>query len=281
MTRPLPPHPNLQQLKHQAKDLRKAHLAGAAESITRICEFLPRCAEATEDEVLNGEFSLQEAQHVIAGEYGFKHWKMLCTVVEADLDILYSLSDEEIKELLRVIDQEDFRRAFKDAGALVCERFLSNMSLRVRTFFLEAFETEEWPTEEVAAARRLILSKATELAAQGKIEWPDKKNADLIKMQKAIKAGDIEPLAFLSDREAQQLMREVDQKDMTTALVGSGQAVRDKFLLNMSARVRGLIRAEMEMPKADEKQMHSARQRVLLQAALCATRGDIEWPDGT
>jgi hypothetical protein len=38
------------------------------------------------------------------------------------------------------------------------------------------------------------LSKATELAAQGKIEWPDKKNADLAKMQKAIEAEDIEPM---------------------------------------------------------------------------------------
>ena len=77
---------------------------------------------------------MQEAQHVIACEYGCKHWEMLCGVVAADLNVLAGLRDMHIQECLRKIDQKDFTRAFNGAGAVVSERFLSNLSLRVRTF---------------------------------------------------------------------------------------------------------------------------------------------------
>ena len=175
MTRPLPPRPNLLQLKHQAKDLRKAQAAGEADALAQIRQYLPRCAEATDQEILTEQISLQEAQHVVACEYGFKHWEMLCAVVEADLDMLTNLSD----------------------------------------------------------------------------------------------------------REAQHIMRQIDQKDMTAALIGASAAVQDRFLLNMSSRVRGFIRAEMEMSSADAERIEQARRRIVQLAAECAVRGEIEWPDGT
>jgi len=174
MTRPLPPRPNLLQLKHQAKDLRKAQVAGDAEALALIRQHLPRCAQATDQEILARKVSLQEAQHVIACDYGFKHWEMLCAVVEADLDML----------------------------------------------------------------------------------------------------------AYLYDREAQHLMRQIDQKDMTTALIGAGSAVQDRFLLNISARVRGFLRAEMEMSKADTERIEEARRTIVQLAAESAVRGEINWPDG-
>lgn len=174
MTRPLPPRPNLLQLKHQAKDLRKAQAAGDAEALAQIRHYLPRCAESTEGEILENSISLQEAQHVIACDYGFKHWEMLCAVVEADLDLL----------------------------------------------------------------------------------------------------------AYLYDREAQHVMRQIDQKDMTTALIGASAEVQDRFLLNMSARVRGFLRAEMEMSKADSERIEEARRKIVQLAAESAVRGEINWPDG-
>lgn len=175
MTRPLPPRPNLLQLKHQAKDLRKAQAAGDEEALAQIRRHLPRCGKATDREILTEKISLQEAQHVVACEYGFKHWEMLCAVVEADLDVL----------------------------------------------------------------------------------------------------------ANLRDREAQQIMRQIDQKDMTAALIGASAQVQDRFLLNMSSRVRGFIRAEMELSNADAERIEEARRRIVQLAAECAVRGEIEWPDGT
>lgn len=173
MTRPLPPRPNLLQLKHQAKDLRKAQAAGEADALAQIRQYLPRCAEATDQEILTEKISLQEAQHVVACEYGFKHWEMLCAVVEADLDLLANLRDEEIKECLREIDYKDVVRAFKASGAVVRERFLSNMSLRVRTFIAEGMDfIENLSAEEAKEVRQKILHKVAELAVQDKIAWP-------------------------------------------------------------------------------------------------------------
>ena len=140
MTRPLPPRPNLLQLKHQAKDLRKAQAAGEADALAQIRQYLPRCAEATDQEILTEQISLQEAQHVVACEYGFKHWEMLCAVVEADLDMLTNLSDREAQHIMRQIDQKDITAALIGASAAVQDRFLLNMSSRVRGFIRAEME---------------------------------------------------------------------------------------------------------------------------------------------
>ena len=100
--------------------------------------------------------------------------EMLCAVVAADLDVLAVLSDEHIQVLLRRIDQQDFTRAFAGAGSVVTERFLSNMSARVRAAMREEMvAAQELSAEERRDARLKILIEATELAGQGLIVWSD------------------------------------------------------------------------------------------------------------
>ena len=96
MNRALPPHPSLEQLKNQAKDLRKRHQSASTEAAERIQVYLPRLTAAFVDKISQGDFSLQEAQHVIACEYGCKHWQMLCNVVAADLNVLAGLRDTQV-----------------------------------------------------------------------------------------------------------------------------------------------------------------------------------------
>ena len=104
MSKQLPPRPSLEQLKKQAKDLRKAHSTANPEAGERIRAFLPRLSSTSAAAVLEADFSLQEAQHVVAREYGFKDWIALAAVVEPDFDALVRLSDREIQTLLRAID---------------------------------------------------------------------------------------------------------------------------------------------------------------------------------
>ena len=154
MTRTLPPNPSLEQFEKQAKDLRKGHQSVSTEAAERIKVYLPRLSAASVDEILQGDFSLQEAQHVIACEYGCKHWQMLCNVVAADLNVLAGLRDTHIQELLRQIDQEDCTRAFNGAGSIVRWRLMSNMSQRVRTIITEEIEAKpNLPAEERVPAR--------------------------------------------------------------------------------------------------------------------------------
>ena len=137
MMRKLTPRPRLEQLNSQARDLCKEHQSAPTEAVERIRANLPKFSAASADEILHGECSLQEAQHVIAGEYGCKHW--VCAVATADLNVLAGLRDVHIQDVLREIDQQDCTRALTGAGSIVRWRLPSNMSMRVRGLL-------EWPT---------------------------------------------------------------------------------------------------------------------------------------
>ncbi len=55
--RRLPSHPNLDHLKHQAKDLLKARAAGDRAAAQRIREFHPRFTRATDAEIFGAHSS--------------------------------------------------------------------------------------------------------------------------------------------------------------------------------------------------------------------------------
>jgi hypothetical protein len=70
--RTLPDHPNLEQYKKQAKELRRSVVAGTSAAIERIRQHHPRFAQAGPDSVL--ALSLADAQLVLAREHGYESW---------------------------------------------------------------------------------------------------------------------------------------------------------------------------------------------------------------
>jgi len=80
--RPLPPHPSLDQLKHQAKDLIKAHAARSQGAAQLIREFHPRFQGATDASIFAAKFKLSSAQFTIAREHGFPSWTRLKAHIE-------------------------------------------------------------------------------------------------------------------------------------------------------------------------------------------------------
>lgn len=75
-----------------------------------------------------------------------------------------------------------------------------------------------------------------------------------------------EEIARLTDREIQTLMREVDQKDMVMALKQTSNELREKFLGNMSERVRTFIVEEMDrMGPVDPGEILEVQGRILMQ----------------
>ena len=184
MSRQLPPHPSIEQLKKQAKDLRKAHQSADAEALAQIKEHLPRLADASDEEVRDAEVSLQDCQHVIAREYGFESWNWLRVVVEIDFELLARISDREAQTLMREVDQKDLVMALKsgvdDAGNScdpsdeLRDKFLGNMSERVRKFITEEMEfLGPTPWSEGDEIRRRILQQVVQLAGKGQIDWPN------------------------------------------------------------------------------------------------------------
>jgi hypothetical protein len=80
--RVLPPNPNLDQLKHQAKDLIKAHAARSLGAAQLIREFHPRFSGATDSDLFAAAFKLSDAQLTIARESGFPSWTRLKRRIE-------------------------------------------------------------------------------------------------------------------------------------------------------------------------------------------------------
>jgi ankyrin repeat protein len=75
-TQPLPENPSLENLRKQAKALRKSVRASEAAALARVREFHPKPAEALE------RFLLADAQLVIARSYDFASWSKLKQYLE-------------------------------------------------------------------------------------------------------------------------------------------------------------------------------------------------------
>ena len=73
----LPPNPNLEHLKKQAKDLLRAYQSGDLQVYERLQEYLPRFARQSDQGIPAGNISLHDAQHVVAMSYGFENWSAL------------------------------------------------------------------------------------------------------------------------------------------------------------------------------------------------------------
>ncbi len=99
-------------------------------------------------------------------------------------------------------------------------------------------------------------------------------------MLQAVVEIDIDALTRLSAQGTQTLMRDVDQKELVEALKTAAAPLREKFLGNMSAWVRGFIETEMDLSHADSEQIALSQRSVLLKTAACAERGVLEWPFG-
>jgi len=72
----LPPQPDLEHLKNDAKGLLKTHKKGDS-SVCSVFRRLKRFAGATDSEILSAEIALTEAQFVLAMDYGFASWDKL------------------------------------------------------------------------------------------------------------------------------------------------------------------------------------------------------------
>ena len=73
---PLPDNPSLENLRKQAKGLRKAASASEPDALARVREFHPRPDEALQ------KFSLHDAHLVIARSHGFASWSKLKKYLE-------------------------------------------------------------------------------------------------------------------------------------------------------------------------------------------------------
>src|SRR6266700_3711863 len=103
--KPLPSKPNLNHLKHQAKDLLRDHAVRDLGAAQRIREFHPRFGHATDGEIFDVDLRLSDAQLAIARESGFPSWARLKRHIEKP-----TLSDQLNLPHHERIEDATFRR---------------------------------------------------------------------------------------------------------------------------------------------------------------------------
>ena len=109
----LPATPSLEHLKSQAKQLLKAHKEGTLDTFQRIRSFFPKLSDVTDAEIQSATFSLQDAQLVIAREYGFASWTRLKEeVLHRERDTASAPAKDVLFQILRTPDltQADIQR---------------------------------------------------------------------------------------------------------------------------------------------------------------------------
>lgn len=78
----LPDRPDLNQLRSQAKELKRAFEQGEQRALDRVLEFHPKFAGRSARRLEGWKFSLRDAQATIARETGFESWRALLDAVE-------------------------------------------------------------------------------------------------------------------------------------------------------------------------------------------------------
>src|SRR5438876_8584478 len=82
-SRSLPPNANLEQQKKQARELLRAALAHDREALRRVGDHHPRLRGRPLQELTQVPLALQDAQLVLAREYGFSSWAGLKHEIES------------------------------------------------------------------------------------------------------------------------------------------------------------------------------------------------------
>ena len=140
----LPSRPDLDHLKHQAKDLFDACHAGTPEAFGRLRSFHPKFADMGPGDFASTKVSLADAQLVIAREYGFESWPKLKRHVES----LAPSSTEEAEEASASAGAEhlgtlarDLVAAFESGDAAALQRLNEH---RGRTSTWEDVRADVW-----------------------------------------------------------------------------------------------------------------------------------------
>jgi flagellar motor switch protein FliG len=104
------------------------------------------------------------------------------------------------------------------------------------------------------------VDRTTEKTIMESLEIQDPELAEEIKRRMFV----FEDVVQLDDRAIQQVMREVDSKDLALALKGSSEEVAAKISKNMSKRAADMLREEMEyMGPVRLRDVEDAQQRIV------------------
>lgn len=117
-----------------------------------------------------------------------------------------------------------------------------------------------------------LVDRATEKSIIEALEEEDPELAEEIKKRMFV----FEDITLLSDRDVQQVLREVDSKELALALKSVDDAVKEKIFSNMSKRAAAMLREDMEyMGPVRLRDVEDGQQRIVNVIRKLEEAGDI------
>ena len=283
--KPLPAKPHIAHLKKQAKALLKAHKAGEKEVCAHFKEILPRFSDASTDEILGADFSLRDAQHVIACEYGFRNWSALLAAVFPAFEELVHLGDAEVQILLREIGIRDLCPALKDASPELKKRFFGNMSKRMRSF-IEG-EMEFWesisPGEIEEAQQRIVLRQWRLTSPEGKKTRKSKPQEVSERLKAMAHEGQryfTLPLSQLSIDQVMTVLVSLSELSLREGILALEEAgieddfVKEALWMTVDGTEPDLLVDMLETRHQTLRHHYEMRYRITIEGMLAITAGD-------
>jgi flagellar motor switch protein FliG len=176
-------------------------------------------------------------------------------------------SDFAIECVARMLRMEPVQREILDKieGTLRTE-FMSNLA-----------RTSKRDSHELMAEIFNYFDRQTESRFIGALEERSKESAERIRSLMFV----FEDLKKLDSGGVQTLLRVTDKADLTLALKGASDELRNQFISNMSERAAKLLREEMSaMGPVRLKDVDAAQARMVVLARELAERGEIMLSEG-
>jgi hypothetical protein len=277
---PLPPNPNLDHLKHQAKDLLKAHAARTPDVAQRIREFHPRFSKASDAQIFAAKLKLSDAQLTIARQSGFPSWPRLKKRIEEptladrlDLPQHERIEDPLFRRAVDLLDAGDapgLREHLKQHPKLAQQHVVLEGTNYFRTPMLLQFIAENptrrgsLPANIVDVARVILDAGTTQHALDETLELVA---SSLVALESKVQVPLIDLLCdYGADpNHATRVAAIFGEFDSVNALLRRGARVR----LSHAAAMGKVEEARRLLPDADAEDRHWAM-------ALASQFGHVE-----
>ena len=93
--------------------------------------------------------------------------------VEQGFEQLHELDNRAMQGFMREVENELLMVALKDSSPRIMDKFLSNMSKRAGSIFIEEMERMTWVTpDDVQVARQKLIALMAQLVQRGEMSMP-------------------------------------------------------------------------------------------------------------
>jgi flagellar motor switch protein FliG len=216
--------------------------------------------------------TLAEIDGRVIGRILSREYPQTCALVlsqlpyEQSAEVLLALPEDlRVDVIMRIARMEKISEDMLAELNRALERELSG--------FEGATAAQEMEGVEVAVQLFMHMDRASEAALLDAVSEQDQEIADIIREQMFT----FEDLLAVDDRGIQMVLRNIENQTLVLALKGANEQMKEKFLSNVSQRVRASLEEDLDtMGPVRLSEVESAQQSIANTAREMSERGEIQ-----